>query len=98
MKRTASIAIVLAFGLSACASTSARAPSAIDPGNFVRVVDNPWFPLKTGSVWHYKGTKDGKPSIDLVRVTGATRQILGVTTTAVRDRLYLKGKLEERTT
>jgi hypothetical protein len=61
-------------------------------------VDNPWFPLKTGSVWRYSGVKDGKPSRDVVRVTGATKEILGVTTTAVSDRLYINGKLEERTT
>jgi hypothetical protein len=66
--------------------------------NFVRTVDNPWFPLKTGSVWRYRGVKDGKPSTDVVKVTGATKTIRGVTTTAVSDRLYLSGKLEERTT
>jgi hypothetical protein len=42
--------------------------------------------------------KDGKPSRDIVRVTGRTKTILGVTTTAVSDRLYLSGRLEERTT
>lgn len=65
--------------------------------NFVRTVDNPWFPLTTGSVWHYRGVKDGKPSRDVVKVTGATKLIQGVTTTAVSDRLYESGKLEERT-
>jgi len=90
----------LALGISACGSAGAgaQAESAADPRNFERVVDNPWFPLKTGSVWRYSGVKDGKPSKDLVKVTGATKTILGVTTTAVSDRLYLKGKLEERTT
>jgi hypothetical protein len=34
----------------------------------------------------------------VVRVTGARKTILGVTTTAVSDRLYLSGRLEERTT
>jgi hypothetical protein len=66
--------------------------------NFVRTVDNPWFPLETGSVWRYRGVKDGKPSRDVVKVTGHTKTILGVTTTAVSDRLYLSGRLEERTT
>ena len=65
---------------------------------FVRTVDNPWFPLKTGSVWRYRGVKDGRPSRDVVKVTGHTKTILGVTTTAVSDRLYLSGRLEERTT
>jgi hypothetical protein len=63
-----------------------------------RPVDNPWFPLRLGSVWRYTGVKDGKHSRDIVRVTGRTKTILGVSTTAVSDRLYLSGKLEERTT
>ncbi|HEX6461611.1 MAG TPA: hypothetical protein VF032_22060 [Thermoleophilaceae bacterium] len=65
---------------------------------FVRTVDNPWFPLRSGSVWRYRGVKDGKPSRDVVRVTGVRKRIQGVTTTAVSDRLYLAGRLEERTT
>jgi hypothetical protein len=89
MKRIALIS-VLALALVIPASAGAR--------TFVRTVDNPWFPLKTGSVWRYRGVKDGKPSRDIVRVTGRTKTILGVRTTAVSDRLYLSGKLEERTT
>jgi hypothetical protein len=73
-------------------------PGSAGARTFVRTVDNPWFPLKPGSVWRYRGVKDGKPSRDIVRVTGRTKTILGVTTTAVSDRLYLSGRLEERTT
>jgi hypothetical protein len=73
-------------------------PGAAGARTFVRTVDNPWFPLKPGSVWRYRGVKDGKPSRDIVRVTGRTKTILAVTTTAVSDRLYLSGSLEERTT
>jgi len=73
-------------------------PPSAGSRTFVRTVDNPWFPLKSGSVWRYRGVKDGKVSRDVVRVTGATKPIRGVTTTAVSDRLYLSGRLEERTT
>jgi hypothetical protein len=84
---------LMAFALAApAAGAGAGSPK------FVRAVDNPWFPLKTGSVWRYRGVKDGKPSRDVVKVTGHTKTILGVTTTAVSDRLYLSGRLEERTT
>jgi len=89
MKRIALIT-GLALALAIPASAGARA--------LVRTVDNPWFPLKPGSVWRYRGVKDGKPSRDIVRVTGRTKTILGVTATAVSDRLYLSGQLEERTT
>lgn len=93
MKATAAV-IALVLGLSACGSsgTQGRQASRQIP------VNNPWFPLKAGSVWRYTGAKDGKPSVDVVKVTGATKKIQGVVTTAVDDRLYLNGKLEERTT
>jgi hypothetical protein len=68
------------------------------PSRFVHGVMNPWFPLRPGTTWTYRGVKDGKPSRDVVRVTGATRRIAGVVCTAVSDRLYLSGRLEERTT
>jgi len=95
------VSTLTALALCACGTSSTpsrAATSGIQPGQFVRVVDNPWFPLKTGSVWRYEGVKDGKPSTDVVKVSGATKTILGVTTTAVSDRLYENGKLEERTT
>jgi hypothetical protein len=90
----------LALGVAACGGSSGTTSTAstANPSKFVASVDNPWFPLKAGSVWHYHGIKDGKPSTDVVRVTGATKKIQGVTTTAVDDKLYLNGKLEERTT
>jgi hypothetical protein len=68
------------------------------PSHFVRSVTNPWFPLRPGTTLVYRGVKDGKPSRDVVHVTGQTRRIAGVTCTAVSDRLYLNGRLEERTT
>jgi len=61
-------------------------------------VTNPWFPLLPHSTWVYRGVKDGKTSRDVVRVTGRTRTIAGVPCIAVDDKLYLAGKLEERTT
>jgi hypothetical protein len=68
------------------------------PSRFVHGVTNPWFPLRPGTTLTYRGVKDGKPSRDVVHVTGTTRRIAGVVCTAVSDRLYLSGRLEERTT
>src|ERR671930_1646376 len=68
------------------------------PSRFAHGVTNPWFPLRPGTTLTYRGVKDGKPSRDVVHVTGATRRIAGVVCTAVSDRLYLSGRLEERTT
>jgi hypothetical protein len=69
----------------------------IDPANFTGVVDNPWFPLKPGSTYIYRGVKDGKPSRDVYVVTDRTKAIEGVPCVVVDDRLYLAGKLEEKT-
>jgi hypothetical protein len=77
------------------ASVSASAPS---PGDFVRPIDNPWFPLVSGTTFVYRGVKDGKSARDVFTVTRGTKTIQGVRCTAVRDRLYLAGRLEERTT
>jgi hypothetical protein len=79
-------------------ATAPPAQSAPNPRDFVRTVDNPWFPLRPGATFVYRGIENGKPSRDVVHVTGRTKLIAGVRCTAVSDRLYLAGKLEERTT
>jgi hypothetical protein len=67
------------------------------PSEFAPRVDNAWFPLRPGSTLLYRGRKDGEPSRDRMRVLKQTRTILGVRATVVSDKLYLDGKLEERT-
>src|SRR3954463_14221079 len=57
-------------------------------GDFVRVVDNPWFPLPPGTTLRYRGEEDGVPGTDVLSVTGRTRTILGVATTVVHDRVF----------
>jgi hypothetical protein len=68
------------------------------PSSFSARVDNPWFPLLRGTRWVYSGVKDGKPTRDVVTVTHQTKTIEGVPCVAVRDHLYMRGRLEERTT
>jgi hypothetical protein len=72
---------------------------AVPPGQggFAARVDNPWFPLRPGTTDVYRGVKDGQPSRDVFTVAGKTKVIQGVRCTVVRDRLYLRGRLEERT-
>jgi hypothetical protein len=60
-------------------------------------VTNVWFPLKPGTTFVYRGTKDGKPTRDVVTVTHRTRVIQGAPCVVVSDRLYEAGTLEERT-
>src|SRR5690348_10634516 len=50
----------------------------IDPANFRGVVDNPWFPLKPGTVAVYKGSKDGQPVRETYTVTKGVQKVDGV--------------------
>jgi hypothetical protein len=61
-------------------------------------IDNPWYPLLPGSVYVYRGEKDGKQSRDVLTVTHRTKVVDGARCLVVQDRLYLDGRLEERTT
>jgi hypothetical protein len=87
--------VLLAPGPGAVGAATWLQPS---PANFVRRVDNPWFPLRPGTTFVYRGVKDGKPARDVYHVTLATKRIQGVLCTAVSDRLFLAGRLAERTT
>jgi len=65
------------------------------PAGFTSVVDNPYFPLRPGTVLVYE-TRAGKTTeVDTVTVTRETRTVLGVTAVVVRDRTYSGGKLVE---
>jgi hypothetical protein len=72
-------------------------PATLSPSDFVARVDNPWFPLKPGSVWHYAGLKDRAKTTDVVKVTDKTKTILGVNTTVVHDVVRVHGRPEEMT-
>lgn len=67
------------------------------PSEFAPHVANPWFPLRPGTALAYRGRKDGEPSREHLRVLHGTKTILGVRCTVVSDKLYLRGRLEERT-
>ena len=75
-----------------------REPRTLASPGFTAHVDNPWFPLRPGTVYVYRGVKDGKAARDVLTVTHAVRTIQGAPCVVVKDRLYLDGKLEERTT
>jgi hypothetical protein len=64
---------------------------------FTARVDNPWFPLRPGTTYVYRGIKDGKPARDVVTVTHRTHVVRGARCVVVSDRLYLSGRLRERT-
>lgn len=69
----------------------------IDPANFVTEIDNPYFPLKPGTVRIYEGRTDKGFEHVEVTVTFDTRQIMGVTCVVVRDVVTVDGKVAEDT-
>jgi hypothetical protein len=72
--------------------------AATGSGRFSAKVTNAWFPLTPGTTYVYRGVKDGLPSRDIVTVAHETTTIAGAPCAVVHDRLYLRGRLRERTT
>jgi hypothetical protein len=88
-------AVVVGLGAVALVAATPKPPRTVDPNDFVRHVDNPWFPLKPGTTYRHVGSKEGERAVDVFKVSHQTKQVLGVTTTVVVDKLYVHGRLEE---
>ena len=81
-----------------CGAENARYNPRIRPGDFVAVIDNPYFPLVPGTTLVYEGKDDdGEDEINKVYVTRETKEILGVTCVVVRDTVIVEGDLAEET-
>ncbi len=99
MKKMYSLTLLMPV-LLAFTATKAPAqpiPPPIDPNNFVRGINNEFFPLVPGTTFFYEGTKEGVPTSNTFEVTRQTKMILGVSTILVRDRSYADGVLVEDT-
>jgi hypothetical protein len=94
----ATLGLTIAMALPATGHGARRELAAPSASAFTATVDNVWFPLKPGTRYTYAGIKDGLPSRDVVTVLRQVRSIGGVPCAVVSDRLYLKGRLRERTT
>jgi hypothetical protein len=88
----------LVVGLAWALLAAGTGASGTPPVTYTARVNNPWYPLRPGSVYVYRGEKDGKRSRDVLAVTHATRIVDGAVCIVIQDRLYLDGRLEERTT
>ena len=82
-----------------CVGFSKDAPynPVIDPSNFTTKIDNPFFPLKPGKTYTYKGVTDAGEELNTVEVTHSTRVLMGVTCVEVIDTVFVNGDLEELT-
>lgn len=77
-------------------ATQKYAPS-IKTANYVKTIDNPYFPLTPGTTFLYNGTKDKSQQINEVVVTKKTRKIMGVTCIEVDSSGTVDDKLAEKT-
>lgn len=67
------------------------------PNNFVRVVDNPYWPLPAGTGYHFTGVRGTTPQTDDELVLHHTKRVDGITCTVVRDTVSEHGRAVERT-
>jgi len=105
------VALTAGLGLAAAASTVAASSSPpgelapihgpyaprIDPANFVVRIDNRYMPLIPGTRFHFEGVRGRTPQTDDQAVLHRTKQIVGVTSTVVRDTVSEHGRAVERT-
>jgi hypothetical protein len=97
VSRTAPLIATVVFLIGATAAGGGNPPPP-DPSQFSPRIDNPWFPLPPGTTFVYRGVKDGERSRDVLAVRRRTKVVDGIRCAEVFDRLYLRGRLEERTT
>ncbi|HEX7996225.1 MAG TPA: hypothetical protein VF506_20080 [Streptosporangiaceae bacterium] len=93
----AGMAVFLTVPTAAAAHGNKYEP-VLNPADFVKVINNPYFPLPVGRTLVYRGIKDGRSQIDRVHVTSKTKKIEGITATTVTDVSTHRGKLLEKTT
>jgi hypothetical protein len=74
-------------------------PADINPADFTTTIDNPYWPMPVGAVWHVRVTNpEGESLQETITVTDRTKRIAdGVTARVVRDVVYDHGKPKELT-
>jgi hypothetical protein len=83
MKRSRHIPILAAAALAVAPAAAAHA--------------NPWFPLKPGTTYVYRGAEGKHHARNVVKITDRTRVVGGVRCVVIDDRVYEDGRLAERT-
>jgi hypothetical protein len=94
--------------LAGCGSSSRESASDLAPihgtyaptiaaSEFVATVDNPLWPLRPGTAYHYEGVRGTTPQTDDEVVLRRKKRILGIEATIVRDTVRERGRPVERT-
>ena len=73
-------------------------PVELDPADFTTDIDNPYWPMEPGTKWVYRETDgEGNEQRVVVRVTGETRVVMGVTARVLHDLVTEDGEPVEDT-
>ena len=74
-------------------------PVSLDPANFSADITNPYWPMKPGTRWIYRGTEEGESPQDIVTVaTTSTKKLAnGITARVVRDTARSERQIVEDT-
>ena len=70
---------------------------AVDPANFMSVINNRYLPFRPGTAFRYAGVRGRTRQTDEEVVLHSTKRILAVTCTVVRDTVSEHGRPVERT-
>ncbi len=90
-------AVAVIASVSNPGTAAANSHASVDPAKFSGPVDNPWYPLRPGTTWIYRGSADGESARGVMQVKTRTKTIQGVRCVVVQDNVYLSGRLAERT-
>src|SRR5262249_44334115 len=85
-------------GSSASALPTGTEPSNLDPAEFTTEIDNPYWPMRPGDRWVYRGTdNEGAKRQDVETVTNRTKTIEGIEARVVHDVVSEHGRVVEDT-
>jgi hypothetical protein len=85
-----------AAGAPSVTSASEYRPD-INPDDFVDAIDNPWFTLTPGAVFKLRVETEDEIERETITVTDRRKEVMGVSTTVVRDVISVGGEPVEFT-
>jgi len=93
------VTLGLLAGCSQASEPTAESVYSVDlaPDDFVRAVDNPYFPLTPGATYVYEATTGEGLEHTEIEILSDTRQVMGIIATVIRDTVTLNGQLIEDT-
>jgi hypothetical protein len=98
MKRFYLFTFIFCFlAATACEPKAESYHVEVSASDFVRQIDNPYYPLLPGAKWVYEARlEDGTVERNEIEVLSEARQVNGVAATVVHDVVYVEGvKVEE---